>query len=159
MSENEKSALDLAREKAEKAAAEENAKRQTEEGEGENKKVIQKVGTRVMVGATRGKNPQIITWEAFDDALPTSLPKSVAQFMELVTTKEDLLVDYLIRGLNAANYEAASDPLAEFVVSKWAADVQSTFRQAVRNYSRGLGIPLEDAVAIIRPGFVQKFGE
>lgn len=148
----QKTAMELARETAENAAKAENAKRVGEDGKN-------KVGTRLRVGATRGKNPQVITFEEFDDALPETLPKSVAQFMELITNKEDVLVDYLIRGYNNASYEAASDPLAEYVVSKWAADVQSTFRQAVRNYSRGLGIPLEDAVNIIRPGFVAKFGE
>jgi len=117
------------------------------------------VGTRLKVGATRGKNPQVITFENFDDSKPETLPKSVAQFMEVITSKEDALVDYLIRGLNEANYEAASDPLAEYVVASWAADVQLTFRTAVRNYSKGLGIPLEDAVSIIRPGFTAKFGE
>jgi hypothetical protein len=146
MSEDQKTVLQTEREKAELAAIETN---KTRTG----------VGTRVAVGATRGKNPQVITFEHFDDSIPESLPKSVAQFMEVVTSKEAELVDYLIRGLNDANYESASDPLKEFVVASWAADVQSTFRQAVRNYSRGLQIPLEDAVNIIRPGFVSKFGE
>jgi len=146
MSEEQKTAVETAREKAEA-----------------NAEVVNKgrsgVGTRQKVGATRGKNPQVITYEAFDDSLPDTLPKSVEQFMSVVTSKESELTDYLIRGLNAANYEAASDPLAEFVVASWAADVQLTFRTAVRNYSKGLGISLEDAVNIIRPGFTAKFGE
>ena len=146
MSEEQKTANETEREKAVKAATETNATRKG-------------VGTRLKVGATRGKNPTVITFETFDESLPESLPKSVAQFMETVTSKEDVLVDYLIRGFNAASYEAASDPLAEYVVAKWAADVQSTFRQAVRNYAKGLGIELEDAVNIIRPGFVAKFGD
>jgi len=147
MSDDQKTALELAREKAEAVAKVENEKRG------------KALGTRIVVGATRGKNPQCISYEQFDDAIPESLPKSVAQFMELVTNEEKTLVDYLVRGANAAYYEAASDPLAEYVVSSWAPEVQSTFRQAVRNYSRGLGIALEDAVNIIRPGFVAKFGE
>lgn len=147
MSDDQKTALELAREAAEVKAAEENKSRNG-------------VGTRLEVGATRGKNPQVITFEKFDDSLPETLPKTVAEFMEVTKANtDDVLVDYLIRGLNASNYEAASDPLKEYVVSSWAADVQSTFRLAVRNYSRGLGIPLEDAVNIIRPGFVSKFGE
>lgn len=148
----QKTALELAREKAEAEVKVENAKRVGPDGK-------PKLGPRLSVGATRGKATQVIKFEEFDTALPETLPKSVAQFMELVTNKEDTLVDYLIRGFNHASYEAASDPLAAYVVDSWAADVQSTFRQAVRNYSRGLGIPLEDAVNIIRPGFVAKFGE
>jgi hypothetical protein len=148
MSEEQKTAVESAREKAEA-----------------NAEVVNKgrsgVGTRLKVGATRGKNPQVITFEAFDDSQPDTLPKSVEQFMGLGDdyAKEVNLVDYLIRGANAAFYEAASDPLAEYVVASWAADVQLTFRTAVRNYSKGLGIPLEDAVNIIRPGFTAKFGE
>lgn len=146
MSDEQKSALEVAREAAEKAAEETNKARTG-------------VGTRLRVGATRGKNPQVITFEAFDDSLPETLPKSVGQFMEIVTSDEPTLVDYLIRGANAANYEAASDPLKEYVVPSWAPEVQSTFRQAVRNYAKGLNLQLEDAVNIIRPGFVAKFGE
>lgn len=145
MSEEQKAVVETEREKALKAATEVNAKRSG-------------VGTRQKVGATRGKNPQVITFESFDDSLPDTLPKSVPQFMEVVTSKEAELVDYLIRGYNDASYESASDPLAEYVVASWAPEVQLTFRTAVRNYSKGLGISLEDAVNIIRPGFTAKFG-
>lgn len=156
MSDDQKTALEIAREKLEVAAKEENAKRVVDPAANPT---VNKVGPRIQVGATRGKNPQAISFEQFDDSLPETLPKSVEEFMKLTTNDEKTLVDYLIRGYNSASYEAASDPLAEYVVSSWASDVQSTFRQAVRNYSRGLGIPLEDAVNIIRPGFVSKFGD
>lgn len=148
MSEEQKTAVETQREKAEANAAVVNKGRSG-------------VGTRLKVGATRGKNPQVVTYEAFDESLPDTLPKSVAQFMGLGEdyAVEANLVDFLIRGKNAASYEAASDPLAEYVVNSWASDVQLTFRTAVRNYSKGLGILLEDAVNIIRPGFVAKFGE
>ena len=146
MSEEQKQVVESERDKAVKAAEAVNATRTG-------------IGTRQKVGATRGKNPLIITFEQFDVSIPDSLPKSVPQFMETVTSKEAELVDYLIRGYNDASYEAASDPLAEFVVDKWAPEVQLTFRTAVRNYSKGLGISLDDAVNIIRPGFVSKFGE
>ena len=117
------------------------------------------VGTRVKVGATRGKNPQVISYVVFDDSQPDTLPKSYEQFVEVIKPSDVEFLDYLIRGKNDASYEAASDPLAEYVVASWKDDVQLTFRTAVRNYSKGLGIPLEDAVGIIRPGFVAKFGE
>jgi hypothetical protein len=146
MAEEQKSALDTAREIAEAKATEVNAGRSG-------------IGTRQVVGATRGKNPQIITYEQWDDSQPDTMPKSYEQFVEIVKPTAAQFIDFLIRGQNAALYEAASDPLAEFVVASWPAEVQSTFRQAVRNYSRGLGITLEDAVSTIRPGFVKKFGE
>lgn len=145
MAEEQKSALDLARDEAEAKATAINATRTG-------------IGTRLVVGATRGKNPQIITYEQWDDSQPDTLPKTHEAFVEYAKPTGVQFLDFLIRGQNAALYEAASDPLAEFVVASWDAMVQSTFRQAVRNYSRGLSISLEDAVGIIRPGFVAKFG-
>lgn len=148
MSDEQKTANESEREKAVK------------EAEAKNAELGEKVGPRFKVGATRGKNPTVITYLAFDDALPKTLPTSVQQFMETVTSKESELIDFLIRGYNDASYEAASDPLAEYVVASWDPQVQSTFRIAVRNYFKGLGLAsLEDAVAIIRPGFVAKFGD
>lgn len=146
MSEEQKTAQETAKDKALAQAAEDNAKRTG-------------VGPRLKVGATRGKNPTVITFENFDESKPDTLPTSVAQFMEVVTSEQGTLLDYLIRGYNQAMYEAASDPLAEYVSSVWSPEVQLTFRTAVRNYSKGLGIELEDAVNIIRPGFAKKFGE
>lgn len=148
MSEEQKAVVETAREKALKAAAEKNAAIPAD-----------KIGPRWKVGATRGKNPTIVTFEQFDESLPASLPKSVPEFMEVVTSKQEDLLDYLIRGYNDAQWEAASDPLAEYVSSVWSPEVQLTFRTAVRNYSKGLGIELEDAVNIIRPGFAAKFGQ
>lgn len=146
MAEEQKSALDEAREAAVKVATEKNTARTG-------------IGTRIVVGATRGKNPQIISYEQWDDAQPLTLPKTLEEFVEYTKATSSQLLDFAIRGQNDALYEAASDPLAEFVVASWPSEVQSTFRQAVRNYSRGLGISLEDAVGTIRPGFVAKFGE
>lgn len=146
MSEEQKDVQQSAREKALAEAAEQNAKR---EG----------VGPRLKVGATRGKNPTVITFENFDESKPDTLPKTVPEFMEIVTSEQATVLDYLIRGYNQAMYEAASDPLAEYVSNVWSPEVQLTFRTAVRNYSKGLGIELEDAVNIIRPGFAKKFGE
>ncbi len=117
------------------------------------------IGTRVSVSGTRGKSPIIVSYEQFDDSIPESLPKNLQDFVSFTKATEAAMLDYVIRGYNAASYEAASDPLAEFVVASWPADVQTTFRQAVRNYSKGLQIPLESAVETIRPGFIAKFGE
>lgn len=146
MSENEQTELDKAMEAAEKKAAETNAARTG-------------VGTRVQVGKTRGKNPVVITYEQFDDAVADSLPKSIEQFMEVTGNKDEpTLVDFLIRGKNAALYEAASDPLAEFVEPTWPDESKTQFRIVVRNYSRGAGVSIDDAVALIKPGFVAQFG-
>jgi len=112
------------------------------------------LGTRLRVGQTRGKNPMIITWEAFDDSLPDTLPTTIASFMEVTGKKDEpSLVAYLIGGYNDAAYTAASDPLAEFVEPTWPDEVQTQFRLVVRNYSRGAFVSLEDAVALIKPGF------
>jgi hypothetical protein len=145
MSDGEKTALDLELEAKEKAAAEENATRTG-------------VGTRKMVGKTRGRGVLVIEYEAFDESKPDTLPKTIQQFME--TTKvsdEPTLVGYLIDGFNQANYTAASDPLAEFVDPSWPDDAKTQFRLVVRNYSRGANVSLDDAVALIKPGFSKQF--
>lgn len=148
MSNEEKAVNESAKDKALALAAEKNAALPKD-----------KMGPRFKVGATRGKNPTIITFENFDVSLPDTLPKTVQEMVEFVgSDKSDTLLDYLIRGYNEAQYEAASDPLAEYVSDVWSPEVKLTFRTAVRNYSKGLGIDLEDAVAIIRPGFAKKFG-
>jgi hypothetical protein len=116
------------------------------------------VGTRVRVGQTRGKNPMVISWEAFDESQPATLPTSIDQFMEVTKVKDEpTMVSYLIGGLNDANYTAASDPLAEFVDLTWPQEAQTQFRLVVRNYSRGASVSLEDAVQLIKPGFIKQF--
>lgn len=116
------------------------------------------VGVRLRIGQTRGKNPLIIEWEAFDESKPDTLPKSIQEFMEVTQVKDEpSLVSYLIGGYNDAAYTAASDPLAEYVEATWPPDAQAQFRLVVRNYSRGAQVSLEDAVALIKPGFAKQF--
>jgi hypothetical protein len=116
------------------------------------------VGTRVRVGQTRGKNPMVISWEAFDESKPETLPTTIQQFMDVTSVKDEpSLVSFLIGGLNDANYTAASDPLAEYVDLSWPPEAQTQFRLVVRNYSRGASVSLEDAVTLIKPGFVKQF--
>jgi|SRR3990170_7010998 len=116
------------------------------------------VGTRQRVGQTRGKNPVVITWEAFDESKPETLPTSIQQFMEVTGVKDEpSLVNNLIAGYNDSAYTAASDPLAEFVDPTWPDDAQAQFRIVVRNYSRGAMVSLEDAVVLIKPGFAKQF--
>jgi len=116
------------------------------------------IGVRLRVGQTRGKNPMVIGWEAFDESKPETLPTSIQSFMDVTSVKDEpSLVSFLIGGFNDAMYTAASDPLAEYVDLTWPADAQTQFRLVVRNYSRGAMVSLEDAVALIKPGFSKQF--
>ena len=110
-------------------------------------------GTRVRVGQTRGKNPKVITWEAFDDSQPATLPATLSEFMDVAkVSDEKQIVAFLIDGYNDAQYTAASDPIAEFVNPTWSEETQRQFRLVVRNYSNATGVTIEDAVALIKPG-------
>jgi hypothetical protein len=145
MSEDEKTAKDLEREAKQAEADKMNASRSG-------------IGTRVFVGSTRGKGSLVITWEQFDDSKPDTLPTTIEKFMEVTSVKDEpSLVNFLIAGYNESNYIAASDPLAEYVESTWPPDAQTQFRLVVRNYSRGAGVSLDDAVALIKPGFSKQF--
>lgn len=116
------------------------------------------VGTRVRVGQTRGRNPMVISWEAFDESLPATNPTSISNFMDVTSVKDEpTLVSFLITGFNDLAYTSASDPLKEYVDASWSVEVQNQFRLVVRNYSRGAGVSLEDAVALIKPGFSKSF--
>lgn len=113
-------------------------------------------GTRVAVGQTRGRNPQVISWERYDESQPDTLPKTLSEFMENAKiSDEPTIVSFLIDGFNSAAYTAASDPVAEFVDLSWPEDVQKQFRIVVRNYSNATGVSIEDAVALIKPGIVK----
>jgi hypothetical protein len=145
MSEDQKSARDLELEQKQAEADKANAAKTG-------------VGTRTRVGQTRGKNPIVITWDAFDESKPETLPTTFEAFMEVTGIKEEpTLVDFLITGYNDQQYTAASDPLAEFVEENWPAEAKTQFRLVVRNYARGANVSLEDAVALIKPGFSKQF--
>jgi len=136
---------DEEREKAQKVADEYNAKQSG-------------IGTRRMVGRTRGKGSMVVSWDAFDDSKPETLPATIANFMEVTGVKDEpSLVGFLISGYNENAYTSASDPLAEYVDPSWPAEAQTQFRLVVRNYSRGTNTPLEDAVNLIKPGFAKQF--
>lgn len=114
-------------------------------------------GTRVKVGSTRGKNPQPISFEQFDTSLPDTLPKTLSEFMDLVSEAdktEAAIVGFIVDGFNDAQYTAASDPIAEYVDYSWPEDIQKNFRLVVRNYSTGAKVSIEDAVALIKPGII-----
>jgi hypothetical protein len=140
MTEQAKTELEIAREKLEAEATAENAKRSGK-------------GTRVKVGSTRGKNPQPISFENFDEEQPDTLPKTLSEFMEITkVSDENVIVSYLVDGFNAQMYTAASDPIAEFVNPAWDEDTRKGFRIVVRNYAQNAKVSIEDAVALIKPG-------
>lgn len=119
------------------------------------------VGTRTFLAMTRGKGPIEIKYDAFDKSQPDTLPKTIKEFLgvaELDPTKDEpAIVNYLIEGYNEVAYTEASDPLAEFVDKTWPIESQAQFRLVVRNYSRGAQVSIEDAVALIKPGFEKQF--
>ncbi len=113
-------------------------------------------GTRVRVGQTRGRNPQVISYEAFDESKPETLPVSLSEFMDLTKMQDEkAIISLLIDGFNSASYTTASDPVAEFVEASWPEEVQKAFRVAIRNYANACNVSIEDAVALIKPGIVK----
>lgn len=113
-------------------------------------------GTLLRMGQTRGKNPQIVTWEAFDESHPETLPKDLSEFMDLTDEYggkvETNILSWVIDGFNSSQYTSASDPIAEYVDASWPEDIQKNFRLAVRSYSNSTGTSIEDSVNLIRPG-------
>lgn len=112
-------------------------------------------GTRVRVGQTRGRNPQVVSFEVFEESLPETLPADLNEFMNLSkVSDEKVIVSMLIDGYNAQSYTTASDPIAEFVDPSWDEEVRKNFRTVIRNYASGANVSIEDAVALIKPGIV-----
>lgn len=122
-------------------------------------KLLAGVGTRHFVGRTRGKGSQLVSWMAFDESQPDTLPKDYAGFMEVTGQKDQtVLLGFTIAGYNDAQYIAASDPIAEYVEATWPEDVQSNFRLVVRNFARGTNSSIESAVSVLKPAFVAQHG-
>lgn len=112
-------------------------------------------GLRFAIGLTKGRNPQMVQYEAFDVEQPATLPESLSEFMDLSkVTDEKAIVGFLIDGFNDAALEQAADPTAEFVESAWPVEVQKAFKTVVKQYSINAGVSIEDAVALIKPGIV-----
>lgn len=119
-------------------------------------------GTRVQVGSTRGRATQVIKYENWDDSKPDTLPTSFAEVIDIHKARnqegdfaEKEIVRRWILGDNDILYSEASDPVAEFVEATWPEDIQKQFRIVVRNYATATVISIEDAVALIKPGFVK----
>jgi hypothetical protein len=119
------------------------------------------VGLRTFLSMTRGKNPQEVRYDGFDQTQPDTLPKDIQGVLDILglkpQTDEAAIVNLLIEGHNEVAYTTASDPLAEFIEDSWPDAAKSQFRLVVRNYSKGASVSLEDAVALIKPGFSKQF--
>lgn len=114
-------------------------------------------GLRWFVGLTRGRNPQMVQYQGFDESQPLTLPTSVNEFISLAGIPADndgekKVVGFLIDGYNSASFTEASDPVAEYVDASWPEDVQKAFRITIRQYSATAGVSIEDAVKLIKPG-------
>jgi len=121
-------------------------------------------GLRVFYGMTRGRNPVMIDYENWDDSKPETLPETLTEFMELRGLKDSKdaqkeIVRRLILGDNDILYQEASDPVSEFVEAHWSEDVKKQFRTVIRNYSQGANVSIDDAVELIKPGFVKSFAK
>ena len=115
-------------------------------------------GTRVRVGQTRGKNPKVISWEAFDTDKPETLPTTADEFMTLTgTADEKVFVGYLVDGYNASQYAAASDVLSEYVEANWPDSLAKQFKLAVNNYVNAAGVSVDDAVKLLKPAIQKSF--
>lgn len=109
------------------------------------------VGLVKKEGSTRGKNPRKIEYMAFDQSVPASLPKTLADFVALTKASEPELLEYAIDGFNSAAYSAASDEIGEFIPDTWDKDTAAQFRLAVRNTSKLTGLDIEATVNLLKP--------
>jgi hypothetical protein len=109
------------------------------------------VGLVKKEGSTRGKNPRKIEYLAFDQSVPASLPKSLAEFVGITKADEKELLEYAIDGFNSAAYSAASDEIGEFIPDTWDKETAAQFRLAVRNTSKLTGLDIEATVTMLKP--------
>lgn len=137
--------MQVQREQMEREAAAENATRSG-------------IGTRVFVGATRGRSTQVIKYEAFDTSKPETLPTSVEEVCTVLNiTSESELLPLLFEGANAAAYRAASDPLSDYINPVWSEEAKAKFKVTVRSYAAAMEISLDEAAEEIAAKLNKKF--
>lgn len=111
-------------------------------------------------GKTRGKNPRDIEYKKFDLEQPETLPKTLAEFMEVTGVKaQDEILSYVIDGFNAAQYSAASDEIGEFIPDHWDKETSNQFRLAVRNTSKLANLDIETVVKMLMPAVEKGLAE
>jgi hypothetical protein len=120
-------------------------------------------GSRLSAGLTRGKNPQIVVFEEFDESQPETLPITVAEFLELTKIdSEPVYLSMLIDGYNLQQRTNASDPIAEHVNPAWSEVQQKQFKMAVKNYTAAMqasnpAYTLDEAVSLLKPSLEAGF--
>jgi hypothetical protein len=112
-------------------------------------------GLRIFLGMTRGRNPQEIEYEQWDDSQPETLPTTLSEFMDIrkISDEKDI-IRRLILGDNDVLYSEASDPIAEFIDASWDDDFKRNFRLVIRNYSNATKLSIDDTVALLKPAMV-----
>lgn len=156
MSEQNPTPAEIAAKEAAKKAREEATAAKQKLADAENA-TRSGMGTRQVVGTTRGRNTVPFIYEAFSGDFADSLPKSVDDFLGFTKLDGDnpLVVTYLIEGYNSISESNGSDPLNEYIDSTWPEDVQKRFKVVIRNYSQDSNMSIEDTVDLLRDGIVK----
>lgn len=109
-------------------------------------------GLRLKVSQTRGRNPQVIVYEHFDQEKADTLPTTLEEFASLTGVSEEAdILSMVIDGYNDRQYSLASDVLNEFVESSWTPEYVKQFKMVVRNYAAMNKLSIEDAVNALKP--------
>lgn len=118
-------------------------------------------GTRVFLSMTRGRNPQKVQYENWDEKQPATLPVTYNDCLAEMKTRgfteadiEPAMVKRFILGDNELFYKEASDPVAEYVDKTWPEEIQKGFRLVVRNFSANNNVTIEEAANLIKPAYV-----
>jgi hypothetical protein len=125
--------------------------------------VINTVKIFEFAGKTKGKGSRNITYWAFDDSKPDTLPKNALQLKastaflntdarnpEGVEFTNDRLLEFMIDGLNTWSYNKQADEIGEYLNPEWPEDIQGNFRIAVRNTSKMTGMSIEDTANFLK---------
>jgi hypothetical protein len=127
----------------------------------QNKKGI---GVRTFYGMTRGRNPQMISYDQWDVDQEiekvSTVPTSFAEVLDINKTRgldgdaaEKEIVKRWLLGDNEMLYKEASDPVAEFVEASWDDADKKAFKLVIKNYATSTATSIEDTVALFKPGF------
>jgi hypothetical protein len=105
-------------------------------------------------GKTRGKYSKDIKYKQLN-----RVPNTQKEFMDLVTTSEAEIVEYLYRGYNEVRYSEAADEIGEFLNDNWDKATQDSFRVTVRGMMKMTGLPVENVAALIKPSVEKAWSE
>jgi hypothetical protein len=105
-------------------------------------------------GKTRGKYSKDIKYKQLN-----RVPNTQKEFMDLVTTSEADICEYLYRGYNDARYSEAADEIGEFINDSWDKATQDSFRVTVRGMMKMTGLPVEQVSTLIKPSVEKAWAE